>query len=243
MNRITIYFARMWALTKTALGILFFPLQLVFAPLRRFWPRRMFNRRARAWSSPAMGTSKNALNQGLFKSSASHRAAPQTILRPVNQLFVFFTLVCALLLNLLPWGDWHWVPDWVALVLAFWVCREPRLVGFGMAVICGLLMDVHNGMVIGQHALSYVLLAYACVMLSRRLPSFDTLSQGLQIWPVFLAAQLLTLLVKAFFGGPLPGWVSALVAPTLTALMWPIASWILLAPQRKPLDTDQNRPL
>jgi rod shape-determining protein MreD len=131
----------------------------------------------------------------------------------------------------------------LALVFAFWACREPRLVGFGVALIFGLLMDVHDGKVIGEHALSYVLIAYACVMLSRRLPSFDSLSQALHIWPVFLAAQLLTLLVRAFFGAGFPGWIPALLAPTLTALAWPVAAWILLAPQRKPLDTDQNRPL
>jgi rod shape-determining protein MreD len=26
-------------------------------------------------------------------------------------------------------------------------------------------------------------------------------------------------------------------------LLWPLASWVLLAPQRRPPDRDQNRPL
>jgi len=29
----------------------------------------------------------------------------------------------------------------------------------------------------------------------------------------------------------------------LEALLWPLASWVLLAPQRRPPDRDQNRPL
>jgi rod shape-determining protein MreD len=243
MNALSALLKQTWQLLKATLGVLFLPLQFLFAPFARFWPRRLLSRRARAWSSPSMGTSKNPLSEGLFKSDALNRAAPQTILRPVNALFVLFTLLVGLLLNLLPWGNWHWVPDWLALVLTFWACREPRLVGFGVAFIFGLFMDVHDGSVIGEHALGYVLLAYASVMLSRRLPSFDALSQALHIWPVFLIAQMLTLLVRVFFGGNFPGWVAALGAPTLTALIWPMASWLLLAPQRKPLDIDKNRPL
>jgi rod shape-determining protein MreD len=27
------------------------------------------------------------------------------------------------------------------------------------------------------------------------------------------------------------------------ALLWPVASWLLLAPQRRPPDRDENRPL
>jgi rod shape-determining protein MreD len=234
--------ALLTALKKT-MGMLFLPLMFLISPFKRFWPRRLFNRRAKAWASPAMGISQHPLSEGLFKSPDMGRAAPQVILRPVNGLFILFTLLIGLLMNLLPWGTWHWVPDWLALVLVFWMCREPRLVGFGTAMVLGLFMDVHDGTVLGEHALGYVLLAYASLMLSRRMPSFDAMSQALQIWPVFLIAHLISITVRVFFGGSFTGWLPALVAPTLTAMMWPIASWLLLAPQRKPLNVDQNRPL
>jgi rod shape-determining protein MreD len=243
MSLNTAGFKRLWRLLQSSLRMLFAPLLVLLSPLARFWPRRLFSRRAKAWSSPTMGTSKHRLGEGLFSSATLGRAAPQVILRPVNTLFVLFTLLLALMLNLLPWGSWHWVPDWLALVLTFWACREPRLIGFGIALVLGLFMDVHNGTVIGEHALSYILLAYAAVMLSRRLPSFDAPSQALQIWPVFLAAQFVTVVVRVFFGGGFPGWMVTLLAPTLAALVWPAVSWLLLAPQRKPVDVDQNRPL
>jgi rod shape-determining protein MreD len=43
-------------------------------------------------------------------------------------------------------------------------------------------------------------------------------------------------------GGMLPGW-QALLAPVFEALLWPLATWLLLAPQRRAPDRDQNRPL
>jgi rod shape-determining protein MreD len=190
-----------------------------------------------------MSPSQHRLNEGLFRLPVPGRAAPQLILRPANGLFILVTLIIALLLNLLPWGNWHWVPDFLAVVLMFWVSREPRLVGFGVAFLCGLMMDVHDGAVLGEHALSYVILSYAANVLSRRLPSFELWSQALHIWPIFLGAQIITLLVRGFFGGSFPGWAAVLVSPTLGAMLWPMMTWLMLTPQRTPLDIDQNRPL
>jgi rod shape-determining protein MreD len=43
-------------------------------------------------------------------------------------------------------------------------------------------------------------------------------------------------------GGTFPGW-PLLLAPVLEAVLWPVASVILLAPQRRAPDRDANRPL
>jgi rod shape-determining protein MreD len=48
--------------------------------------------------------------------------------------------------------------------------------------------------------------------------------------------------VRLVSGGSLPGW-QLLIAPTIEALLWPVAVWILLAPQRRAPDPDENRPL
>ena len=34
-----------------------------------------------------------------------------------------------------------------------------------------------------------------------------------------------------------------MLAPALEALLWPVANFMLLAPQRRPPDRDKNRPL
>jgi rod shape-determining protein MreD len=243
VNKVLSFLKLMWRLLQTSLAALFIPVQFLWSPFAKFWPRRLFNRRAKAWASAPMGTSRHPLSEGMFRPPTLGRASPQVILRPVNGWFVLLTLLLALLLNLLPWGNWHWTPDWLALTLTFWVCREPRLIGFGIAFIMGLLMDVHDGTVVGEHALAYVLLAYAAHMLSRRLPSFDAPSQALHVWPVFLLTQFASVLVRVFFGGTFPGWGATLIAPTLSALLWPLLTWVLLSPQRKPLVIDNTRPL
>jgi cell shape-determining protein MreD len=57
----------------------------------------------------------------------------------------------ALVLEMLPWGGWL-VPDFLALVLVFWNVFQPRRVGIALAWLLGILMDVHSGSLLGQHA-------------------------------------------------------------------------------------------
>jgi len=94
---------------------------------------------------------------------------PQYILLPVSPLFIFFSLFCAVLLNMLPWGRFFAAPDFVALTLVFWGVHQPRKVGIGTAFFLGLLMDVHDASLLGENALAYTLLSYFAIMLHRRI--------------------------------------------------------------------------
>lgn len=164
------------------------------------------------------------------------------LLLPVNPLFIGLTLLLALAANLLPLGRHPALPDLLALVLVFWNVHQPRRVGVVLAFGFGLLMDVHQGALLGQHALAYTLLSYGAIAIHRRVLWFNLATQALHVLPLFLLAQLVTLLVRLVAGGMFPGWTLWL-APLAQAALWPLASLLLLAPQRRPPDPDQNRPL
>jgi rod shape-determining protein MreD len=168
--------------------------------------------------------------------------ANHQLLLPVNPLFVAFTLLIAFALNIVPLGRVPMLPDFVALVLVFWNVHQSRRVGVGLAFVFGLLMDVHDGAVLGQHALAYTLLSFFAITIHRRLLWFTVPSQAVQILPVFFAAHAVSLAVRMIAGGMFPGW-QVLLAPVFEALLWPIATWLLLAPQRRAPDRDENRPL
>ena len=164
------------------------------------------------------------------------------LLLPVNPFFIALTLLLALGLNLLPLGRVPSMPDVLALTLVFWNVHQPRRVGVGVAFVFGLLIDAHQGALLGQHALAYTLLSYAAITIHRRLLWFGLAEQALQILPVFFAVHLVALAVRMLAGGMFPGW-SLLLAPLLQALLWPLVTVLLLAPQRRAPDPDQNRPL
>ncbi|WP_374409978.1 rod shape-determining protein MreD [Hydrogenophaga sp.] len=170
----------------------------------------------------------------------------QQLLLPANPVFIWSSLLVALLLNMLMnlglWGRAAWVPDLLVVVLVFWSVHQPLRIGVGTGFFFGLLMDVQQGSLLGQHALAYTVLGYFAVFVHRRLLWFDVPTQAIQVFPLFVAAHLLELVVRLIAGGGFPGWSYGL-APVIEAVLWPVATVILLAPQRRAPDPDDNRPL
>lgn len=170
----------------------------------------------------------------------------QQLLLPANPLFIWFSLCAALVLNLLMnmglWGRAAWMPDLLALALVFWSVHQPLRIGVGTAFFFGLAMDVQQGALLGQHALAYTALGFLAIAMHRRLLWFPVPTQAVQLLPLFAAARLLELLVRLVAGDGLPGW-SYLFGPLIEAALWPVASVLLLAPQRRAPDPDDNRPL
>ena len=170
----------------------------------------------------------------------------QQLLLPASPTFIWGSLLAALILNMAPTmaglGRAPWMPDLLALTLVFWSVHQPRRVGIGAAFVFGLLMDVHQSSLLGQHALAYTALSYFAITIHRRLLWFPVPSQAIQIMPLFLAAHAIELAIRMMAGGLFPGW-SLLLAPLLEAALWPVASVLLLMPQRRAPNPDENRPL
>ena len=170
----------------------------------------------------------------------------QQLLLPANPVFIWISLLMALLLNMLQnmgmWGRAAWMPDILALVLVFWSVHQPLRVGIGTAFAFGLMMDVHQTSLLGQHALAYTALSFLAITIHRRLLWFSVPSQALQVFPLFVAAHAIELFVRMMGGGGFPGFL-LLLAPVTEALLWPIVSVVLLVPQRRAPNPDANRPL
>ncbi|GGD95948.1 MULTISPECIES: rod shape-determining protein MreD [Caballeronia] len=167
---------------------------------------------------------------------------PQYILQPVNPYFITFSLAAAFLLNLVPWGRLVGVPDFVALVLLFWNVQQPRKVGMGIAFLLGILMDVHSANLLGEHALAYTLLSYGAITIHRRVLWMSLPVQMLVVAPLLVGAHLVPFVIRLMTGAAFPGW-SYLINGFVEALLWPIASFLLLMPQRRAADPDDTRPI
>ena len=164
------------------------------------------------------------------------------ILLPVRPWFVVLSLFAALFLNFLPTANWPGVPDWLALILAFWSVRESRRVGMGWGFVLGLAMDVADASLMGQHALAYVLLTYGATSLARRILWFPLAQQALQVLPLLLLVQLVQLVARMLTGAEFPGF-GYFIGPFIAALLWLPMTYMLLLPQFQPVDRDANRPI
>ncbi len=155
------------------------------------------------------------------------------IQKQVSPLWVVASFIVAYCLNIIGSAiNALWMPDFLALTLLYWTIRFPRHVGMTIAFICGLFMDVHNGSVLGQQALGYVVLSYLAFAFHRRLPWFASLGQILHIVPFLFIAQLVVLAVRLWLDGLLPDPIWFLSSLT-GGLLWPIVGVALSWPERR----------
>jgi rod shape-determining protein MreD len=169
--------------------------------------------------------------------------AGRPLLLPANPRFIALTVVVGLLLNmLLGLVGWRWLPDVLAIVVVFWNVYQPRRVGVVLAFVLGLALDVHESALLGQNALSYVVLSSLALAVQRRMLWFPLREQTLQIVPLFLAASLLEWGTRLIVHDVWPHW-SQLLMPFVQAALWPLVGALLLAPQRRAFDPDNIRPL
>lgn len=161
------------------------------------------------------------------------------ILLPVNSWFIIFSLIVAFFLNFLQFGQWIGTLDFVALVLIFWSIHEPRKIGINVAFIIGLLMDVNKATFLGENALIYTLLSYFSITIRRRVLLFSVSIQALHIFLVLFLIQILQLIVHFLVNNQLPYWYYFSQSFFCT-ILWPLVTWLLLVPQRRANNNNEN---
>jgi len=161
----------------------------------------------------------------------------QDVLVPANNGYVALSLAIALILNFLPLqGDiLIFRPDFVAITIVFWGINHPHKMGMSVAFGMGLMMDVGNTSILGQHALAYCVTVYLTLILGRRLRLFSLIQQAPQIGVILFIMQIAIVLVAISSGSNLPGWQYFLATVT-GALLWIPISFLLSMPLRQKPD-------
>ena len=145
-------------------------------------------------------------------------------MHPSKLKSIYFSLFLALLCLLLPWSGTALTlrPDFLLLVLIFWLIRAPNLCNIGTAWLVGLLMDLASGGVFGQYALAYTVTAFFAAIYQRRLVLFNGTQQIFYVFLLLLISQIILLILKTFSGAEWLGW--SYFMPSITGvLIWMIA--------------------
>jgi rod shape-determining protein MreD len=155
------------------------------------------------------------------------------LLKPVRLRFILFTFLIALGLALIPWGPMMRavLPDFIALVLLYWCLNQPRHVGVGWAFWLGIVLDIADGNVFGQHGLAYCFTGYLALSRRRRVGMLPLWQQALYVAPLLLINQGIMVLVRLAADRVFPGWTFFIGALT-GAVLWPLMSQLLQIPQR-----------
>ncbi|MBA3661203.1 MAG: rod shape-determining protein MreD [Gammaproteobacteria bacterium] len=148
---------------------------------------------------------------------------------------ILTTFIVGLVLMILPMPDWTiWLrPAWVLLILIYWSFEMPSRVSVGMAWFIGLIVDLLNGTLLGEHALAYTLVIYLVTRMHLRIRLYPWLQQGFSIFLFVLLYQFVVYCIQGFIG-QVPAsnlyWLSSLTS----TILWPWL-YILLRDYRKRL--------
>src|SRR5690606_36059876 len=109
---------------------------------------------------------------------------------PLGAILLSFAL--ALLLSVYPLPDaWQWFrPEFVALLVIYWVTALPDRIGVGAAFVVGLLQDLVENAVPGQHALALVALSYVCLLSYQRIRNYALWQQSAWVFILIGIHQL-----------------------------------------------------
>jgi len=160
------------------------------------------------------------------------------IQRPVSNTFILLSVLSALFLNGLPWeGIWLMLrPDFVGLVLLYWCMNKPWRLGIGLSWAVGILADVADASLFGQHALAYTVLAFGGVVLHHRLQMFDLRQQTIQVFGIIVLTYSVYALVHWQVNGYVV-WLYFLGCLTST-LLWPPLCIMMQAIRQKRVDRE-----
>jgi rod shape-determining protein MreD len=163
----------------------------------------------------------------------------QQLLKPVRLRFILFTFFLGLILAFIPWDGLlqRALPDFVALLLLYWGINHPRRVGVGWAFTLGLMLDIADGTLFGQHGVAYCLTTYIALSRGRQLAVMPLGQQAMHVCVLLLLNQGLMAGISMLAGGAFPGWAYFLNALTGALIWWPM-SQLLLIPQRTEKPTE-----
>jgi len=139
---------------------------------------------------------------------------------------ILATILSAFALALWPVPDYlaAFRPNWLALVLCYWVLEAPARVGLGVAFLLGLAADLVFGTLIGEQALRLCVIAFIVLRFRPRLRFFTLLQQALAILALLLNDLVVVLMIRVLSGEGLPPW-QFWIAPWIGTLIWP---WLYL---------------
>ncbi|MBJ7549567.1 rod shape-determining protein MreD [Marinomonas ostreistagni] len=115
-------------------------------------------------------------------------------------------------------------PEWTLLAILYWVIALPFKVGVGAAWFLGLLVDLLQGGVIGQHSLTYVVITAACATLYKRLRMYRRWQQSIFIFLLISINQLVGFWIDHITGDAEPTLMIFMPA-LVSAILWP---WVFV---------------
>ncbi|MBT5483090.1 MAG: rod shape-determining protein MreD [Gammaproteobacteria bacterium] len=133
------------------------------------------------------------------------------------------SFVLAALFTVLPLPEWleAYRPEWVALVVIYWVIALPDRIGLLTAWIVGFFVDVLEGSLLGLNALALALVAYLALSLYQRMRMFTAIQQSSTILILVGIHQLMSFWVLTANSQNTAPNLIFMISALSSAIIWP----------------------
>lgn len=143
--------------------------------------------------------------------------------RALRHMPVILSIIVALALTMLPLprGIDLFRPDWVALILIFWALSVPRSYSVGIAWVVGIVLDVSQGTLLGQHALALCVVVYIVVKFHLLMRVFPLIQLTATVFALVALYRFLLFWINGVAGITAPAivyWGPVVAA----AVVWPL---------------------
>lgn len=145
-----------------------------------------------------------------------------------RRLPVIASIIVSLMLMVVPLPDWAlpFRPDWVALTLIYWAMMLPRTWSVGSAWIIGVVLDVAQGTILGQHALALCFIVFMTVRFHLLMRVFPMQQLTATVFAILAMYQFIMFWVNGVAGinvASVSYW-----GPVISGtLLWPVVSGLL----------------
>lgn len=141
---------------------------------------------------------------------------------------IIVSLIFGLMLTMMPLPDSvdAFRPDWLALLVIFWAMQLPRTWSVGTAWIIGIVLDVSQGTLLGQHALALCVVAFVTVRFHLLMRVFPLPQLTATIFPILALYQFLLFWINGVAGVSAPS-VSYWGPVISGTLLWPVVLMFL----------------
>jgi rod shape-determining protein MreD len=146
----------------------------------------------------------------------------------ISRMRVTFTVILALIFAVLPLPEPINAarPDLLLLLVIYWALSAPRIAGLLFAWLCGLAIDVLKGIILGQHALAFLVVAYLTHKFQLRMRIFPLSQQTATVFMLLAVYQFIVFWLDGIIGQPVTTWMRWL--PVISgAILWPILIAVL----------------
>lgn len=152
----------------------------------------------------------------------------------VPLIVVWLSFLLALCLQVMPLADgWQvYRPEWIGLILVYWCMRAPSRVGVFHGFVIGILMDLIEGSLLGQHAATLSLLAFLCALVYPRFRTYSLVQQSVLVLILLGIVQLIEQWLRTLTGD-FSIHLSFLIPSMISALLWPWLATMLLSLERR----------